>query len=122
MSDTTQVLQGKVALVTGAAGTMGLAATRVLLEDGCKVAMVDFNRERNIIILSSHNPKGTTDALFIQAFNRDIVTPKDFVRVKYPDLIIVAHRKYIEAWRGVTIDAEHSAGTAYKWSYTRTPP
>lgn len=40
-------LENKVALVTGAAGTMGLAATRVLLEDGCKVAMVDFNQERN---------------------------------------------------------------------------
>lgn len=40
-------LQGKVALVTGAAGTMGAAATRVLLEDGCKVAMVDFSDERN---------------------------------------------------------------------------
>jgi 3-oxoacyl-[acyl-carrier protein] reductase len=42
-----EVLQGKVAIVTGAAGTMGLAATKFLLEDGCKVAMVDFNRERN---------------------------------------------------------------------------
>jgi len=40
-------LKGKVAIVTGAAGTMGLAATKFLLEDGCKVAMVDFNRERN---------------------------------------------------------------------------
>ncbi|RYF41105.1 MAG: SDR family oxidoreductase [Comamonadaceae bacterium] len=40
-------LQGRVALVTGAAGTMGLAAVKVLLEDGCKVALVDFNRERN---------------------------------------------------------------------------
>ncbi len=40
-------LQGKVALVTGAAGTMGAAATRVLLEDGCKVAMVDFSEARN---------------------------------------------------------------------------
>jgi 3-oxoacyl-[acyl-carrier protein] reductase len=40
-------LEGKVALVTGPAGTMGLAATKFLLEDGCKVAMVDFNRARN---------------------------------------------------------------------------
>ncbi|MEO8022470.1 SDR family NAD(P)-dependent oxidoreductase [Polaromonas sp.] len=40
-------LKDKVALVTGAAGTMGAAATRVLLEDGCKVAMVDFSEERN---------------------------------------------------------------------------
>ena len=44
MSDS---LQGRVALVTGAAGTMGLAAVKVLLEDGCKVALVDFNRPRN---------------------------------------------------------------------------
>lgn len=42
-----KTLQDKVALVTGAAGTMGLAATRFLLEDGCKVAMVDSNQARN---------------------------------------------------------------------------
>jgi 3-oxoacyl-[acyl-carrier protein] reductase len=42
-----EVLKGKVAIVTGAAGTMGLTATKFLLEDGCRVAMVDFNRERN---------------------------------------------------------------------------
>lgn len=40
-------LQDKVALVTGAAGTMGLAAAKFLLEDGCKVALVDFNAARN---------------------------------------------------------------------------
>lgn len=40
-------LQDKVAIVTGAAGTMGLAATKFLLEDGCQVAMVDFNQARN---------------------------------------------------------------------------
>ncbi|MDL9997573.1 SDR family NAD(P)-dependent oxidoreductase [Variovorax sp. J22P240] len=43
-------LQGKVALVTGAAGTMGLAAARFLLEDGCKVALVDANRERTLAL------------------------------------------------------------------------
>ena len=40
-------LAGRTAVVTGAAGTMGLAATRFLLEDGCRVAMVDSNRDRN---------------------------------------------------------------------------
>jgi 3-oxoacyl-[acyl-carrier protein] reductase len=40
-------LQDKVALVTGAAGTMGLAVVKALLEDGCKVAMVDVSHERN---------------------------------------------------------------------------
>lgn len=40
-------LEGKVALVTGAAGTMGLATTKFLLEDGCRVAMVDVNAGAN---------------------------------------------------------------------------
>ena len=40
-------LQDKVALVTGAAGTMGRAVGKALLEDGCKVAMVDVNQESN---------------------------------------------------------------------------
>ena len=39
-------LEGKTALVTGAAGTMGLAATRFLLEDGARVAMVDLSETR----------------------------------------------------------------------------
>ncbi len=52
MSSSQQPLKGRVALVTGAAGTMGRAATRVLLEDGCRVAMVDVNRERNEALAS----------------------------------------------------------------------
>jgi 3-oxoacyl-[acyl-carrier protein] reductase len=41
-------LESKVALVTGAAGTMGLAAVKFLLEDGCKVALVDMNERRTL--------------------------------------------------------------------------
>ena len=37
------ILAGKTAVVTGAAGTMGLAAVRVLLEDGAQVALVDID-------------------------------------------------------------------------------
>ena len=40
-------LEGKIALVTGAAGTMGLATVKFLLEDGCRVAMVDVNQAAN---------------------------------------------------------------------------
>ncbi len=58
-------LHGKVALVTGAAGTMGLAATRVLLEDGCTVAMVDVSLERNMALAAELGPAA-------QAFSFDI--------------------------------------------------
>lgn len=56
MPDFVKPLKGKIALVTGAAGTMGLAATRVLLEDGCRVAMVDFNHERNRVLAAGLGP------------------------------------------------------------------
>jgi 3-oxoacyl-[acyl-carrier protein] reductase len=36
-------LQGKTALVTGAGGTMGRAVVRVLIDDGCRVALIDLN-------------------------------------------------------------------------------
>jgi 3-oxoacyl-[acyl-carrier protein] reductase len=40
------VLSGKTAAVTGAAGTMGLAVVRALLEDGAQVALVDVDAMR----------------------------------------------------------------------------
>jgi 3-oxoacyl-[acyl-carrier protein] reductase len=39
-------LEGRVALVTGAAGTMGLATVRALLADGLSVAMADVDDKR----------------------------------------------------------------------------
>lgn len=40
------MLKDKVAMVTGAAGALGLAATRVLLEEGARVALVDLDALR----------------------------------------------------------------------------
>jgi 3-oxoacyl-[acyl-carrier protein] reductase len=40
------VLTGKTAVVTGAAGTMGSAVARALLEDGAQVALVDIDAMR----------------------------------------------------------------------------
>jgi len=39
-------LQGRTALITGAAGPMGFAAARALTEAGCRIAMVDLDGER----------------------------------------------------------------------------
>ena len=39
-------LAGKTAVVTGAAGTTGLAVVRAMLEDGAQVALVDIDAMR----------------------------------------------------------------------------
>lgn len=74
-----EVLQGKVALVTGAAGTMGLAATKFLLEDGCTVAMVDFNAKRTAELAEQLGAKA-------QPFSFDISDP-EAVRVGHESIV-----------------------------------
>ena len=76
MSDS---LKGKVAIVTGAAGTMGLAAVKFLLEDGCRVAMVDVNRQRNEQLAGELGPQAL-------AFCIDISDP-DAVRAGHAQIV-----------------------------------
>ncbi|MDZ7938824.1 MAG: SDR family NAD(P)-dependent oxidoreductase [Rhodoferax sp.] len=111
MSDTAKVLQGKVALVTGAAGTMGLAATRALIDDGCTVAMVDFNHERNRALAAELGPQASpfsfdiSDAEAVQAGHARIVKALGSVDILVNNAGILSNNK-VEAtdaaeWRRV---------------------
>ncbi|MEX0776554.1 MAG: hypothetical protein WD042_12690 [Phycisphaeraceae bacterium] len=75
-------------------------------------------RDEAVIMLTGRNatPRNE-DELLVQAVHRSIIDTKRYVRVKHADLIIVVPRTHIESWRGITIDAEHIAGTAYRWTY-----
>lgn len=72
-------LKDKVAIVTGAAGTMGLAAVKVLLEDGCQVALVDVNEKRTAELATTLGPRALpfafdiSDAEAVQAGHAAIV-------------------------------------------------
>jgi 3-oxoacyl-[acyl-carrier protein] reductase len=59
----------RTALVTGAAGTMGRAATRGLLSDGIRVAMADINPQALATALSEMAGCGKTDQMYSVAFD-----------------------------------------------------
>ena len=63
-------LRGKVALVTGAAGTLGQATTKALLADGLKVIMADLNQERLITLASEFDGEVYPLAVDISNFDR----------------------------------------------------
>ncbi len=52
-----QNLQDKVAVVTGAGGTMGRAVVAALLADGCRVALVDVNAAALDALQTEHGPR-----------------------------------------------------------------
>jgi 3-oxoacyl-[acyl-carrier protein] reductase len=64
-------LTGKTAVVTGAAGTMGLAVVRALLEDGAQVALVDNDPMRLDGVIRF--VRGTTVAVVCDIANADAV-------------------------------------------------
>jgi 3-oxoacyl-[acyl-carrier protein] reductase len=66
-------LTGRVAVVTGAAGTMGMAVTRALLADGAAVALVDVDAGRLQALVPSLGDKAAT-------FACDIADPEEVAR------------------------------------------
>jgi len=118
MSDLqSRALQGKVALVTGAAGTMGQAAVRFLLEDGCRVALVDSNRALTLALAEELGPDtlpfcfDISDAAAVQAGHAQVVDAMGPVDVLVNNAGILSNHKAeaVDAaeWRrvlGVNLD------------------
>ena len=74
-------LRGRTAVVTGAAGSLGAATVKVLLEDGLRVAMVDLDAERLAAVAG-----GLGGAVFPLA-----------VDVSDPETVAGAHREVVAA-------------------------
>lgn len=80
-------LHDKVAVVTGAGGTMGRAVTDALVGLGCRVAMVDLRRASMHDALQRHGPR----ALAVEC------------DVRSADAVAEAHRAVVDAWGPVAI-------------------
>jgi len=79
-----ETLNGKVAVVTGAGGTMGRAVVDALLARGCKVAMVDVN----------------AGALEARRGERTLALPCD---IRSADEVARAHAAVVETWGPVAV-------------------
>lgn len=65
-------LDGKVAVITGGAGSLGLAAGELLVKEGAKVALVDFDEQN--LLFSKERLSAFGDILAIQA---DVSSERD---------------------------------------------
>ncbi len=81
------LLRDKVAVVTGAGGTMGRAVVRALVEDGCRVAMVDRYATAMEALAQEHG-------LRVFAVICDIADP---------DAVAQAHALIVQRWGAVEI-------------------
>jgi 3-oxoacyl-[acyl-carrier protein] reductase len=110
-------LKDKVAVVTGAAGTMGRAVVEAMIEDGCKVALIDINEAATQAI--AQQQKGTTLVVTCDISDPQAVKKAcDHIRAKLgdPDILvnnagILSNNKVLqttpEEWRkvlGVNLD------------------
>ncbi|MGM0753400.1 MAG: 3-oxoacyl-ACP reductase FabG [Bacillota bacterium] len=73
-------LEGKVALITGAANGIGYAAAEIFVKEGCHVALVDFNQELGEEKARQLNELGTGKAAFFQGDVADRSSVDSFVK------------------------------------------
>ena len=81
------LFEDKVAVVTGAGGTMGRAVVDALVAQGCRIAMVDVRAESMQAAVSRHGAR-------VMAVACDI---RDAAAVD------AAHRRIVDAWASVAI-------------------
>jgi NAD(P)-dependent dehydrogenase (short-subunit alcohol dehydrogenase family) len=70
------LVDGKICIVTGGAGSLGLASTRVLLAEGAKVMLVDVDADKLAGIVRD---LGTTKAAFAVADVTDVAQTRKYV-------------------------------------------
>jgi 2-hydroxycyclohexanecarboxyl-CoA dehydrogenase len=68
-------LQGKVAVITGGGGGIGAAATRLFLEAGARVALIDLDQAAMTVSLTANNTAA------VQAFAADLSVEAEAARV-----------------------------------------
>lgn len=73
-------LDGKVALITGAANGIGYAAAETFVKEGCHVALVDFNQEDGEEKVRQLDDHGTGKAAFFQGDVADRSSVDSFVK------------------------------------------
>jgi 3-oxoacyl-[acyl-carrier protein] reductase len=81
------IIEDKVAVVTGAGGTMGRAVVNTLVAQGCRVAMIDLRGESMAEAAARHGAR----VLAVACDIRD------------PAAVAAAHRRVVDAWGAVAI-------------------
>ena len=98
--------ENKVAVVTGAGGTMGRAVVDALVAQGCRVAMVDVRAETLQPAVARHNGR-------VRAVACDI---------RVAAAVEAAHRRIVEAWAAPVAILVNNAGVLTNAKIEATTP